>query len=107
MRQLLEEARGTFDWVIVDTPPVVLFPDAELFAGKVDRCVLVVSAASTSPAVAARVVSTIGASRIVGTVLNRAAAAQIADGYGYGSYAYAQNEAPRRPAWWSRARSRS
>jgi Mrp family chromosome partitioning ATPase len=30
------QARSLFDWIVVDTPPVVLFPDAGLIAGRVD-----------------------------------------------------------------------
>ena len=30
MRRLLEEARAAYDWVIIDTPPVALLPDAHI-----------------------------------------------------------------------------
>jgi protein-tyrosine kinase len=105
--QFLADARIQYDWVIVDTPPVVLFPDAELFVSKVDRCVMVVSATTTSPAVAARVVATLGATRIAGVVLNRAASSEIAEGYGYGSYGYAKSDDSKRRAGWWRSRTRS
>jgi capsular exopolysaccharide synthesis family protein len=97
--QFLTEARDQFDWVVVDTPPVVLFPDAELFAGKLDTCVMVVSAGSTAAPVATWAASTLGASRILGVVLNRAKAPDIAGGYGYGygRYGYAAGGAASRP----------
>ena len=41
MRRLIDEARDAFDWVIIDTPPVVLLPDANLLAAMVDGAVLV------------------------------------------------------------------
>jgi protein-tyrosine kinase len=91
--QFLHEARDQFEWLVVDTPPVALFPDAGLFLDKMDRCVMVLRAASTSPAAATAAVATIGASRIIGVVLNGAEATEIAAGYGYGEYGYA---APRR-----------
>jgi capsular exopolysaccharide synthesis family protein len=84
--QFLEEALDHFDWLIVDTPPVALFPDAGLFLDKVDRCVMVLRASSTSPAVATKAVAAIGASRIVGIVFNGAEKTEIASGYGYGEY---------------------
>jgi protein-tyrosine kinase len=87
--QFLDEARDRFEWMVVDTPPVALFPDAGLFLDKVDRCVMVLRAASTSPAVATSAVAAIGASRIIGVVLNGAEATEIAAGYGYGEYGYA------------------
>lgn len=84
----LRDMRQQFDWVVVDTPPVLLFPDAGLFAGMLDTCVMVVAAASTPSQIAATAVSTIGSSRIIGVVLNRAETSEIADGYGYGQYGY-------------------
>ena len=40
MRRLIEEAREAFDWVIIDTPPIGLLPDASLLAvdGRRRRC---------------------------------------------------------------------
>ena len=103
--QFLAETRDHFDWVVVDTPPVVLFPDAELFADRLDTCVMVVNAATTSPAAAARAVATLGASRILGVVLNRAEPTEIAAGYGYGQYGYAGSDGPRSDsAWWRSSR---
>lgn len=97
----MEAARDRFDWVIVDTPPIVLFPDAGLFAGRVDTCVMVVSAATTASSVAATAVAAVGASRILGVVLNRAEPSEIAAGYDYGQYGEPRNRGRRTPfAWW-------
>lgn len=103
--RFLSEARDDFDWVVVDTPPVVLFPDAELVADRLDTCVMVVSATTTTPQVAARAVAAIGASRTLGVVLNRAQPTEVAAGYGYGQYGYPQgNGGRRRHAWWNSSR---
>jgi len=85
-RQLLAQTREEFDWVVVDTPPVVLFPDAGLFADWLDTCVMVVGSATTPSSVAAKAVAAIGAGRILGIVLNRVEPTEIAAGYGYGPY---------------------
>jgi capsular exopolysaccharide synthesis family protein len=99
-RQFLTEARDHFDWVVVDTPPVMLFPDAGLFASRLDTCVMVVRAVTTASPLAAKAVAAIGASRIVGVVLNRAEPSDIAAGYGYGQYGYGNNgRVGRRFAW--------
>jgi protein-tyrosine kinase len=92
-QRVLAEARDQFDWVVVDTSPIVLFPDAELFADGVDGCVLVVDAESTTSPAAVAAVAAIGASRILGVVLNRAEMSEIAVGYGYayGEYGNAAN----------------
>ena len=47
MRRLIHEARDAFDWVIIDTPPVAVLPDANLLSSMVDGAVLVVKAGST------------------------------------------------------------
>ena len=89
MRRLLTEARESFDWVIIDTPPVMLLPDAHLLASMVDGAVLVVRASSTPHEHVKRAAETIGRQRILGVVLNRAeASAQPAYGaqYYYGYY---------------------
>ncbi|HEY7291819.1 MAG TPA: CpsD/CapB family tyrosine-protein kinase [Vicinamibacterales bacterium] len=93
-QQLLAEAGDRYDWIVVDTPPVVLVPDAGLLAGRLDTTILVVSAATTASPVAAKAVAAIGAARILGVVLNRAQPADIASGYGYSPYGYGRE--PRR-----------
>jgi protein-tyrosine kinase len=97
--QFLQQTRAHFDWVVVDTPPIVLFPDAGLFASRIDTCVLVVGAATTASPVAATAVAAIGASRILGVVLNRAEPSEIAAGYGYGPYGYPENGRRGRFSW--------
>lgn len=72
MRRLLEEAKESFDWVILDTPPVMLLPDAHLLASMVEGAVLVVRAGSTPHDLVKRSADAIGRSRILGVVLNRA-----------------------------------
>jgi capsular exopolysaccharide synthesis family protein len=71
MRTVLDEAREKFDWVIVDTPPLGLLPDAHLLARMVDGTVLVVAAGCTSYQSAARAAELLGRNRILGVVLNR------------------------------------
>jgi protein-tyrosine kinase len=82
MRLLLSEAAGAFDWVILDTPPVELLPDAKLLAGMADVGILVVQAGSTKCELARRAVEALGRNLIVGVVLNRAKDAPAAT-YGY------------------------
>ena len=85
MRHLIEEARETFDWIIVDTPPLVLLPDANLLASMVDAAVLVVKAESTPHAMVKRAMDAIGRSRLIGVVLNSATVGPHGD---YGTYGY-------------------
>jgi len=86
MRRLLDEARGSFDWVIVDTPPVALLTDANLLSAMVDGAVLVVRAESTPWDLVQRAAAAIGQDRMLGVVLNGATAEAAADYYGYDYY---------------------
>lgn len=85
MRRLIDEARGSFDWVIVDTPPVGILPDANLLASMADGAVLVVRAEATPYELVQRAVASLGHDRILGVVLNRASAVQNSY-YRYGQY---------------------
>lgn len=89
MQQLLSEAAEQFDWVVVDTPPVVLLPDANLLAAMIDTALLVVRANSTPYPLSARAVEAIGTQRILGVVLNRAKESDLGEGgYYYSQYRY-------------------
>jgi receptor protein-tyrosine kinase len=91
MNRLLSEAAQQFDWVIVDTPPVALLPDANLLAAMIDTAVLVISARVTPYPLVRRAIEAIGEQRILGVVLNRMSKADMVAAYsyyGYGAYAY-------------------
>jgi capsular exopolysaccharide synthesis family protein len=88
MRQLLDEARQSFDWVIIDTPPVGLLTDASLLAAMVDGAILVISAGSTHHELVRRAVDSIGQSRLLGVVLNRASTQDHGYGAAYDYYGH-------------------
>ena len=91
MKRVIDESRAAFDWVIIDTPPVVLLPDANLLGAMADVAVLVVKAGSTSFDLVSRALGAIGRDRVIGVVLNRAEEPSHTHGYGYYSY-YGANE---------------
>ncbi len=91
MRELIEDAREHFDWVVVDTPPVALLSDANLLAAMIDVAILVVAATSTAYPLVRRAQEAIGTDRILGVVLNRARRSDLALGYGYYYYGYNYN----------------
>jgi len=72
MGQLIEEARETFDWVIIDTPPVGIMTDANLLASMADGTLLVVRAGLTHFQDVQRAMAALGRGRLLGVVLNRA-----------------------------------
>ena len=79
MQEIIEQAAATFDWVILDTPPVGLLTDAHLLAAMVDAAILVIDAGTTQHAVVQRAIESIGREKIVGVVLNRVADDALAD----------------------------
>jgi succinoglycan biosynthesis transport protein ExoP len=87
MRRVVDEARELFDWIIIDTPPLMLLPDANLLASMADAALLVVRAESTPHAMVKRAMEAIGRSRILGVVLNNATMGPHG-GYGGDSHYY-------------------
>jgi Mrp family chromosome partitioning ATPase len=83
MKQLLEDAKESFDWVVVDTPPIAILPDANLLAAMIDTTLLVVSARSTPYPMVQRAAQAVGTNRILGVVLNRAEKTGLPANYGY------------------------
>lgn len=74
MRQLVANLKqGPFDWVVIDTPPVLAVTDAVILTPLVDGVTFVVGAEMTRRRLAERAVQMIMASRpkVVGAVLNR------------------------------------
>jgi capsular exopolysaccharide synthesis family protein len=91
MQRLLATAAGNYDWVILDTPPIGILPDAHLLASAVDRALVVIEAGRTPYDAIQKAIDTIGCERIIGTVLNRADGASAAP---YGQYGYYYGPSP-------------
>jgi len=72
-KELLASIRGQFDWVIIDSPPVMAVTDPNILANLSDSVVFVVGAEMTSYKIARRAVEQLERSRAVfaGGVLNR------------------------------------
>jgi protein-tyrosine kinase len=96
MRQFLTEAAEQFDWIVIDSPPVALLPDANLLAEMVDVALLVVRAKSTPYAMVTRAIEEIGAGKILGVVLNRIDRSDVMLGYGDYGYSYGPPDEGRR-----------
>lgn len=81
----VEEAAGRYDWVLLDTPPVGLLPDAQLVARLSEGVIFVIAAGATPYQAVRKAIDQIGKDRIVGTVLNRVKQSELPTG-DYGSY---------------------
>ncbi len=87
-RELIRMLRAEFDWVLLDTPPVLFASDAAVLSTLCDGVVLVVRAGMSSRAIVARAREQLEAvhARIVGAILNNAVIAKLGRHYSYYSY---------------------
>jgi capsular exopolysaccharide synthesis family protein len=74
---VIKHASTKFDWVLIDTPPAGLLPDAQLVARVADAILFVIGAGSTPYHVVQRALAALG-DRVIGTVLNRVDERQLA-----------------------------
>ena len=86
MRRLIAQAAATFDWVIVDSPPVGLLPDASLLSAIVDGVLLVVRSGKAPFSLVKRTVDSISRDRILGVVMNAIEVAHDRNAGGYYEY---------------------
>jgi len=81
MRELMAKVAQSYDRVILDTPAALGLPDAKAVGDRSDGIVLVVRADRTSQEDVQTVLEIVDRSRVLGTVLNGAAAQQGRYGY--------------------------
>ena len=86
MRKFLEEVAGRFDWVLLDTPPVGLLPDAQVLGHLVHAAVFVIRAGATPFAAVERAITDLGRECIIGTVLNDVDPRALPSASYYGHY---------------------
>ncbi|NWF71543.1 MAG: CpsD/CapB family tyrosine-protein kinase [Nitrospirae bacterium] len=82
--ELLDEARREFEWIVVDTAPLVLAPDCITIGRSVDGFVMVVSANKTSRSELGEALNILGPSKLVGLVFNNDD--RLMTSYKYGPY---------------------
>jgi len=81
LKQLLARVSGLFDWIIMDSPPVLPVSDAVVVATMCDGVIFVVRAGTTPAAVSLKASQQFQDANVVGVVLNSAD-----DSVGSGSY---------------------
>ncbi len=91
LAETINELREYFDFIIVDSPPVMPFADARLLANHSDAVILVVRAEMAAYEIVEKTVDALPAGRILGVVLNGAQRIGETDYYDY-YYSYAQRE---------------
>jgi capsular exopolysaccharide synthesis family protein len=82
--ELLDEARRDYEWIILDTAPLVLTPDCLMIGRSVDGFVMVVCANKTSRKEVGEALTVLGPSKLLGLVFN--SDDQFLASYAYGPY---------------------
>ncbi|MBZ5638232.1 MAG: CpsD/CapB family tyrosine-protein kinase [Acidobacteriia bacterium] len=85
-RTIVAALRKRYRRVIIDTPPIVPFTDADVVARYADGVLLVVRSGRTPKLVFAQAASTVTSTRILGVVLNDVTANLADRGHHYGRY---------------------
>lgn len=87
MREVLLECEERFDWVLIDTSPAGVVPDAQVIGRLVGAVLLVIGAGSTPAETVEHVVAQLGGpDSIFGIVLNRVEESRIPQSNYYGQY---------------------
>ena len=88
MRELLQEAREIYDYVLIDLPPVLPVADALILGAMVDGVVMVIDSGEVKVDMARDVKKQLqhAGANILGVVLNKVRSEH--HGYGYGYYYY-------------------
>jgi len=91
---LFEEARRLFDYIVVDTPPLILVPDCRLIARCVDGLLMVVAAHKTPRKVVEEGLNLLDPTKLLGLVFNGERRSRSSGYYGY-YHAYGAKERQR------------
>lgn len=91
LKQLLGRMAPLFDWVLIDSPPVIPVSDPSLLADLCDGVLLVLRSACTPLEAAQRATQELREKRMIGVVLNRLVARGGGGDTYYGYYGYYGN----------------
>ena len=86
MQRVLAHASSMFEWVIVDTPPLGLLPDASLLTNWVGGVLLVVRCGKAPFQLVKRTVEAVTRERILGVIMNAVDLAHDKNAGGYYEY---------------------
>jgi capsular exopolysaccharide synthesis family protein len=81
---LLDEARRRYDYVVLDTPPIISIPDCRIIGRYVDKFLIVVAANKTPALLLDEALGILPPSTILGIVFNGGESVETTYGYGSG-----------------------
>jgi receptor protein-tyrosine kinase len=82
-KALIEELRNHFDWVVLDSPPLLFAADGNLLATMCDGTILVVRIGSTTYDSVARAMQSLCENNVLGVVVNGARRGELYSKYSY------------------------
>jgi len=100
VKQLIQELPKTFNWVILDSPPLLFSADANLLGTLTDGIILVVRIGQTTIDTVNRSMQTLCENKVLGIVVNGARAGELYSKYTYyySRYGHHQESEPERAA---------
>ncbi len=97
-KNLIGQLHDYFDWVILDSPPLLFAADANLLASMCDGAIVVVRIGATTFDAVSRAIPSLSENNVLGVVVNGARRGELYNKYtyqyGYGSEKDAGTEAP-------------
>ena len=92
-KNLIEQMHDHFDWVILDSPPLLFAADANLLASMCDGIILVVRIGATTSDAVTRAIPSLSENNVLGVVVNGARTGELYNKYTY-EYGYNSDKAP-------------
>lgn len=99
LAEMIAELRKYFDFILIDSPPVLPFADAQLLANHADAVMLVVRSGMAQYNTIEKAIESLPAGKMLGVVLNDA---ELTEEAGYYDYYYNYNQKDRRRPWWQK-----
>jgi len=97
--EMIAELRGYFDFILLDSPPVLPFADARLLANQADAVMLIIRAGMAQYETVEKAIDALPAAKMLGVVLN---GADVFEEAGYYDYYYNYSQQNRRRSWWQK-----
>jgi protein-tyrosine kinase len=92
-KNLIDQMRDHFDWVILDSPPLLFAADANLLASMCDGVILVVRIGATTFDAVSRAIPSLSENNVLGVVVNGARRGELYNKYAY-EYGYNSDKEP-------------
>ncbi|HPQ17436.1 MAG TPA: capsular biosynthesis protein, partial [Bryobacteraceae bacterium] len=94
VRKLFQDLPQWFNWVILDSPPLLFSADANLLSTLADGTILVVRIGSTTIDAITRAMQSLCENNVLGTIVNGARAGELYSKYTYYYSKYGQESVP-------------